>query len=71
LMDAPGMSDLVNRKMTERLARTSISALPKIGGLDQADLRALRQAPSTEGAVPPAPTGPPALEPPAPAASEA
>ncbi|TAM58369.1 MAG: MFS transporter [Chloroflexota bacterium] len=61
LMDAPGMSDLVVGKMNERLARTSLSALPKIGGLDQIDLRALRTpvGPEAEAASAPAAPAPP------------
>jgi len=42
LMKAPGMSELVMGKMSERLARTSLTELPKLGGLDQSDLRELR-----------------------------
>lgn len=42
LMSAPGMSELVLGKMTERLARTSLSDLPKIGGLDPSLMRELR-----------------------------
>lgn len=42
LMRHPGLSQLVLAKMSERLARTYISDLPRFGGLDQATLRDLR-----------------------------
>jgi len=42
LMKAPGMGELVMGKMSERLARTSLTDLPKFTGLDQTDLRELR-----------------------------
>ncbi|HEX5465397.1 MAG TPA: MFS transporter [Candidatus Limnocylindrales bacterium] len=57
LMGAPGMSDLVVGKMNERLARTSLTDLPKIGGLDQADLRDLR-TPAAPGPAAPVAAGP-------------
>jgi CRP-like cAMP-binding protein/sugar phosphate permease len=53
LMSAPGMSELVLGKMSERLARTSLTDLPKFGGVDQSDLRELRTrtpAPPTQAA---------------------
>jgi MFS family permease len=50
LMKAPGMGELVMGKMSERLARTSLTELPKLGGLDQSDLRELR-TPVTAGPV--------------------
>jgi DHA3 family macrolide efflux protein-like MFS transporter len=56
LMNAPGMGELVTGKMNERLARTSLSDLPKFGGLDQADLRDLRTPAATPtGGTPAAP----------------
>ena len=56
LMHAPGMGELVMGKMSERLARTSLTDLPKLGGLDQADLRELRTAaPTSSSGTPPAP----------------
>ncbi len=57
LMKAPGMSELVMGKMSERLARTSLTELPKLGGLDQSDLRELRTpvAAGPLGAPPDAP----------------
>jgi MFS transporter, DHA3 family, macrolide efflux protein len=42
LMSHPGLSQLVLAKMSERLARTYLSDLPRFGGLDQATLRDLR-----------------------------
>ncbi len=42
LMSRPAVSQLVLNKMTERLARTQISDLPRFAGVDQADLRDLR-----------------------------
>jgi MFS family permease len=47
LMKAPGMGELVMSKMSERLARTSLTDLPKFTGLDQANLRELRTPAST------------------------
>lgn len=62
LMKAPGMSELVMGKMSERLARTSLTELPKLGGLDQSDLRELRT---------PVAAGPAGAPPDAPVAAEA
>ena len=45
LMANPAMSQLVLNKMTERLARTSLSDLPRFAGLDQAALKELRMNP--------------------------
>jgi DHA3 family macrolide efflux protein-like MFS transporter len=42
LMANPALSELVLGKMTERLARTYISDLPRFGGLDQDALKDLR-----------------------------
>ncbi len=57
LMGSPGLGELVTRKMTERLARTSLTDLPKFGGIDQADLRALRTPPPpSAGGSPAEPT---------------
>jgi len=36
------MGELVMGRMSERLARTSLTDLPKFTGLDQTDLRELR-----------------------------
>ncbi len=46
LMSRPAVSQLVLGKMTERLARTQISDLPRFAGVDQADLRDLRTPPA-------------------------
>jgi CRP-like cAMP-binding protein/sugar phosphate permease len=61
LMKAPGMSELVMGKMSERLARTSLTELPKLGGLDQSDLRELR-TPVTAGLAGAPPDAPVAVE---------
>lgn len=42
LMNGSALGELVMAKMSERLARTSLTDLPKFGGLDQAELRDLR-----------------------------
>jgi CRP-like cAMP-binding protein len=49
LMANPGMSQLVLSKMSERLARTSLSELPRFAGVDQAAMKELRLAPLVEG----------------------
>jgi MFS family permease len=52
LMDVPEFSRLVLGKLTERLARTTSADLPRLAGLDQGDLRELRQpVPSGSTAV--------------------
>ncbi len=57
LMKAPGMGELVMGKMSERLARTSLTDLPKFTGLEQTDLRELRTpVAAPDGAPPVAPT---------------
>jgi CRP-like cAMP-binding protein len=43
LMAVPAISELVLPKLTERLARTTTSDLPRLAGVDQADLRDLRR----------------------------
>jgi CRP/FNR family cyclic AMP-dependent transcriptional regulator len=42
LMTVPQVGQLILSKLTERLARTTASDLPKLAGLDQATLRDLR-----------------------------
>ena len=42
LMGSPILSNLFLSKMAERLGRTSLSELPRIGGIDQKDAQALR-----------------------------
>jgi CRP-like cAMP-binding protein len=42
LMSNPHVSKLFLSKMTERLTRTSLTELPRFGGLDQQSLRELR-----------------------------
>ncbi len=42
LMRDPALSQLILDKLTERLVRTNVSDLPRLAGLDQASLRALR-----------------------------
>jgi len=42
LMANPAVSQLVLSKMTERLARTSLSELPRFGSMDQEALKDLR-----------------------------
>ena len=42
LMTNPALSQLVLGKMTERLARTYITDLPRFGGLEQDALKDLR-----------------------------
>jgi CRP-like cAMP-binding protein len=49
LMSHAALSQVVLAKMSERLARTSITDLPRFGGLDQEALRELRTAPEDEG----------------------
>ncbi len=53
LMKAPGMGELVMGKMSERLARTSLTDLPKFTGLDQTDLRELRTPAAAPAGGPP------------------
>jgi CRP-like cAMP-binding protein len=52
VMDVPGISALVLGKLTERLARTTTADLPRLAGLDQGDLRELRQPAVTASVVP-------------------
>jgi CRP-like cAMP-binding protein/Na+/melibiose symporter-like transporter len=52
LMANPAVSQLVLSKMSERLARTSLSDLPRFGSMDQETLKELRLTPATRtGAV--------------------
>ena len=58
LMEVPEFSQLVQGKMTERLARTaSLADLPRFGGVDQGALRALRAEVAASGAESPASSG--------------
>jgi CRP/FNR family transcriptional regulator, cyclic AMP receptor protein len=50
LMEIPAISQLVLSKMTERLNRTSLSELPRFGGLDQQSLLDLRTVQPAEAA---------------------
>jgi CRP-like cAMP-binding protein len=43
LMANPSLSRIFLEKITERLARTSITELPRFAGVDQEDLRELRE----------------------------
>jgi CRP-like cAMP-binding protein/sugar phosphate permease len=51
IMDVPAVSALVLGKLTERLGRSTTADLPRLAGVDQGDLRELRQAPATSSAV--------------------
>jgi CRP-like cAMP-binding protein len=51
LMTHPALSQLVLSKMTERLARTSLSDLPRFAGVDQEAMKELRTPAPTTGAV--------------------
>jgi CRP-like cAMP-binding protein len=55
LMSVPAISEMVLSKMSERLARTSVSDLPKFGGLDREGLTSARPADITETAPQPTP----------------
>jgi CRP-like cAMP-binding protein len=46
LMSNPILSDLLLKKMTERLVRTSLNDLPRFSGVDQQDAKELRKAAS-------------------------
>jgi CRP-like cAMP-binding protein len=49
LMHNAALSQVVMKKMSERLARTYITDLPRFGGLEQGDLRELRTAKDDDG----------------------
>jgi CRP-like cAMP-binding protein len=46
MMAQPAFSQMVLRRMSERLARTSIRELPRLAGIDPQDARELREEPS-------------------------
>lgn len=53
LMHHAGLRQLFLATLSERLARTQICELPRFGGVDQANLRDLRQAQPAQAANPP------------------
>ncbi len=48
MMAQPAFSQMVLRRMSERLARTSIHDLPRMTGVDQDAARELREEPASE-----------------------
>jgi CRP-like cAMP-binding protein len=48
LMDHPALNQLFLAKMTERLARTNITDLPRFAGVDQQALKELRAEAATD-----------------------